>query len=177
MKTKNGQNQEQFSPEHQQSTADSKASFFKEVSKAIISNFTQAFEVRNLKTETGADYPGYHCPQRHDLNAKLKAYGPDHHQSIADINDGHDQAKTPLDPLAKESLLKQVKQNHEKGLSPFQSHAYSQSQESLNAFAFFQASKKSHRAENLAGAIIHFGKGLSDGITQEFLPSEEFKIK
>ncbi|WP_131751100.1 hypothetical protein [Legionella erythra] len=176
MNTKHGKSK-QFDTEPQQSTADSKASFLREVSQAVISNFTQAFEVRNLKKETGADYPGYHCPQRNDLNSKLKEFGPDHHQSIADVNDGHDLAKTPLDPLAKESLLNQVKQNHKEGLSPFQSHVYSQKQESHNAFAFFQASKKSHRAENLAGAIIHFGKGLSDGISQELLPSDEFKIK
>ncbi|QRN04734.1 hypothetical protein GH742_13175 [Legionella sp. MW5194] len=154
-----------------------KTSFLKDFSKAILGNFTQAMEVRSIKNESGADYPGYHCPQRKDLNDQLKQFGPDHHQSIADINDGHDMVKTPLDPLAKKSLLDQVKQNHEEGLSPFQPHAHSQSQENQNAYAFFQASKKSHRAENLAGAFIHFCKGLSDGISQEMLPSEEFKVK
>lgn len=158
-------------------TKTEKVSFFREYGKAIFSNFTQALEVRNMKIETGADYPGYHCPQRQDLNNKLKEFGPDHHQSIADINDGHDMVKTPLHPLAKESLLNQVKQNHEEGLSPFQSHAYSQTQESHNTFAFFQASKISHSAENFAGATIHLLKGLSDGISQEILPCEEYKTK
>ncbi|MFC7782742.1 hypothetical protein DIZ81_13590 [Legionella taurinensis] len=154
-----------------------KVSFFKDFSNAIFSNFTQAMEVRSIKDKTGADYPGYHCPQRKELNDQLKQFGPDHHQSIADVNDGHDMVETPLHPVAKDSLLNQVKQNHKEGLSPFQSHAYSQAQENHNAFAFFKASKDSHKAENLAGAFIHFSKGLSDGISQEMLPSEEFKVK
>lgn len=155
-----------------------KVSFFKDFGKAIFGNFTQAMEVRKIKDETGADYPGYHCPQRKELNDQLKQFGPDHHQSISDINDGHDMVETPLYPLAKESLLDQVKQNHQEGLSPFQSHAYSQRQENHNAHAFFLGSKNSsHKTENLAGAFIHFSKGLSDGISQEMLPSEEFKIK
>ncbi|ARG98021.1 hypothetical protein [Legionella micdadei] len=152
------------------------------VTKAIWANFSQAHNEWKRRKNTGSEYPGYHCPERKELDTKLKELDDSaHHVSVSAVNDGHDAAKVPLHPKAKKALLMQAIENDTNYLPPNRPHALSYQQEMRNAKAFYKAyldpEYKQYRNENLAGFFIHYAKGIAESTMNQCLPSEEYVPK
>lgn len=120
------------------------------------------------------------CQNRENLSTSLLTLeDKSHHNVISPVNDGHDRKGTPLHPIAMRALLEQAIENDSYGIPPERPSPLSGKHEARNSVAFFLAYKDKnhheHRYENLAGAIIHGGKGVLEQAIMDF-PNEECRI-
>lgn len=154
------------------------------VSKAILENFTRAFELEKRYKERGEEYPGadgeFNVKERKELKDGIKNIGSEYYDPIGPINHGHDYAGTSLHPDAKDALIEQALVYKEENLNPFLPSTHSLKSELKNARAFFKAALESKISgdvyENLAGFILHFCKGVMDAICVEICPFDEAKV-